>query len=61
MEQYTLIWITDEKYKLVGMKVFTSMQSLRDYKNHYLEGYKNSELSPVDKGGYIWFVEKSGD
>ena len=58
MKQYTLIWVTDEKYQLVGMKVFTNMQSLRDYKNHYLPELKNSDLQQVDKDGYVWFVEK---
>jgi len=58
MEQYTLIWITDEKHKSVGMKVFASMQELRGYKNYYLDDCKDSELTPVDKDGYVWFCEK---
>lgn len=61
MKQYTLIWVTDDKYKLVGTKVFTSMQALRDYKNYYLPGFKDSDLQQVDKDGHIWFVEKDGE
>ena len=61
MKQYTLIWITDDKYKLVGTRVFTRIQSLRDYKNYYLPEFKDDDLQQVDKDGYVWFVERRED
>ncbi len=64
MKQYTLLWITDEKYKLVTMKVFLNMKSLKEFTNLELKeiyGYSKVDLKPVDKDGYIWFVESESE
>lgn len=57
MKQYTLLWVTNKNINLVEMRVFNNLDSLRDYKNYYLEDLKDGELTQVDKEGYIWFIE----
>jgi hypothetical protein len=54
MKQYTLLYILDEN-KVVHMKTFISMKELKDYSYYVL--YVTRELTPVDKDGYVWFIE----
>ena len=53
---YTFLYIT-ESTKIVKIKTFLNFQDLKDYKNFYVPELKNSELTQVDKDGYVWFSE----
>lgn len=53
---YTFLYIT-ESTKVVRIKTFLNLQDLKDYKNFYVPELKNSELTQVDKDGYVWFSE----
>ena len=53
---YTFLYIT-ESTKVVKIKTFFNLQDLKDYKNFYVPELKNSELTQVDKDGYVWFSE----
>lgn len=53
---YTLIYVIT-KDKAVRVNTFLSLQELKDYKNFYVPELKNSELTQVDKDGYVWFSE----
>lgn len=53
---YTFLYIT-ESTKVVRIKTFLNLQDLKDYKNFYVTELKNSELTQVDKDGYVWFSE----
>lgn len=53
---YTFLYIT-ESTKVVKIKTFLNFQDLKDYKNFYIPELKNSELTQVDKDGYVWFSE----
>ena len=53
---YTFLYIT-ESTKVVKIKTFLNLQDLKDYKNFYVPELKNSELTQVDKDGYVWFSE----
>lgn len=53
---YTLIYVIT-KDKTVRVNTFLSLQELKNYKNFYVPELKNSELTQVDKDGYVWFSE----
>ena len=53
---YTLLYVTTAN-KVVKIKTFLNFQDLKDYKNFYIPELKNSELTQVDKDGYVWFSE----
>ena len=53
---YTLLYVTTAN-KVVKIKTFLNLQDLKDYKNFYIPELKNSELTQVDKDGYVWFSE----
>ena len=57
---YTFLYIT-ESTKVVRIKTFLNLQDLKDYKNFYVPELKNSELTQVDKDGYVWFSEIIGN
>ena len=57
---YTFLYIT-ESTKVVRIKTFLNLQDLKDYKNFYVPELKNSELTQVDKDGYVWFSEITGN
>ena len=57
---YTFLYIT-ESTKVVRIKTFLNLQDLKDYKNFYVPELKNSELTQVDKDGYVWFSEVIGN
>lgn len=57
---YTFLYIT-ESTKVVKIKTFLNFQDLKDYKNFYVPELKNSELNQVDKDGYVWFSEITGN
>ena len=57
---YTLLYVT-ESIKVVKIKTFLNFQDLKDYKNFYIPELKNSELTQVDKDGYVWFSEITGN
>ena len=57
---YTFLYIT-ESTKVVRIKTFLNLQDLKDYKNFYVPELKNSELNQVDKSGYVWFSEITGN
>ena len=57
---YTFLYIT-ESTKVVRIKTFLNLQDLKDYKNFYVTELKNSELTQVDKDGYVWFSEIIGN
>lgn len=57
---YTFLYIT-ESTKVVKIKTFLNLQDLKDYKNFYVPQLKNSELTQVDKDGYVWFSEVIGN
>ena len=57
---YTLLYVT-ESTKVVKIKTFFNLQDLKDYKNFYVSELKNSELTQVDKDGYVWFSEVIGN
>lgn len=53
---YVFLYIITED-KTVRVNTFLSLQELKDYKNFYVPELKNSELTQVDKDGYVWFSE----
>ena len=53
---YTLLYVTTAS-KVVRVNTFLNFQDLKDYKNFYIPELKNSELTQVDKDGYVWFSE----
>ena len=57
---YTLLYVTTAN-KVVKIKTFFNLQDLKDYKNFYIPELKNSELTQVDKDGYVWFSEITGN
>lgn len=57
---YTFLYIT-ESTRVVKIKTFLNFQDLKDYKNFYVPELKNSELTQVDKDGYVWFSEVIGN
>ena len=59
-KMYTFLYIT-ESTRVVKIKTFLNFQDLKDYKNFYVPELKNSELTQVDKDGYVWFSEIIGN
>ena len=57
---YTLLYVITAD-KVVKIKTFLNFQDLKDYKNFYVPELKNSELTQVDKDGYVWFSEVIGN
>ena len=57
---YTLLYVITAD-KVVKIKTFLNFQDLKDYKNFYVPELKNSELTQVDKDGYVWFSEIIGN
>lgn len=57
---YTFLYITT-KDKVVKIKAFNTLEELKDYKNFYVPELKNAELTQVDKDGYVWFSEVTGN
>lgn len=53
---YTFLYVTS-KNKVVKIKAFNTLDELKEYKNFYVPELKNSELTQVDKDGYVWFSE----
>lgn len=53
---YTFLYITT-KDKVVKIKAFNTLEELKNYKNFYVSELKNSELTQVDKDGFVWFSE----
>ena len=57
---YTLLYVITAD-KAVKIRTFLNFQDLKDYKNFYIPELKNSELTQVDKDGYVWFSEITGN
>ena len=57
---YTFLYVTT-KDKVVKIKTFNTLDELKDYKNFYVPELRNSELTQVDKDGYVWFSEVTGN
>lgn len=57
---YTFLYVTT-KDKVVKIKAFNTLDELKDYKNFYVPELKNAELTQVDKDGYVWFSEVTGN
>ncbi len=53
---YTLLYVTTAN-KVVRINTFLNFQDLKDFKNFRVPELKNSELTQVDKDGYVWFSE----
>ena len=53
---YTLLYIITED-KAVRVNTFLNFQDLKDYKTFCVPELKNTELTQVDKDGYVWFSE----
>lgn len=54
MVQYTLLYL--DKNKVVHNTTFLDMESLKEFKRGINE-LKNLDMIPVDKNGYVWFLE----
>lgn len=53
---YVFLYIITED-KTVRVNTFLNFQDLKDFKNFSVPELKNSELTQVDKDGYVWFSE----
>lgn len=68
MKQYTLLVMTPDK--VVHMRVFNTKEQLFEIQRYFIDGLgqryffksvKEEDLKPIDKDGYVWFVEPEED